>query len=549
MLKRLSLLLALLLAGASGAVAKSSSSVTDRPQLVVLISIDQFRADYLTRFSDLYLPPGDNRKPGGFRFLMERGAWYPDCRYAHYRTVTGVGHSILSTGAQPAVSGIVGNDWFDRATAKSVYCVDDPAVKLVGPPADTKLKAMSPVNQLVTTLGDELELATGGRSRTISVSLKDRAAILLAGHAADEVYWFDDASKRWITSTFYAKDGKLPAWIDVWNAKRLPTSATGVWKPSVPAEAMQRATIKPTDKREFEYKLTPANWATSPEGNRYTLSTAEEAVRANELGRDAIPDLLTINLAGNDYVGHKWGPDSPEALDISVQTDRRLSEFFATLAKTVPGGLSRVTVALTADHGVCAVPEVLTQEGVPGGRVVAAGLRTLAEKTLDDMFGADDWVNSIANGEIYFSAATLAKHPDITREALESAVCRAVRQFSHVYAAYGRSEVLAGQLPSTPLGKRLANNYHPLRSGDVLLILDPLWLPGALPIGTGSTHGSPWTYDTHVPLLTAGFGIEPGVYAAAVEPAMLAPTLSHVLKIARPSGADEPLLPGLQGVR
>lgn len=553
MWKRFVLVFALLLLGGAGAATAKSPSATERPRLVVVISIDQFRADYLTRFSDLYLPPGDLRKPGGFRWLMERGAWYPDCRYQHYRTVTGVGHAVLSTGAQPAVMGIVGNDWWDRSTGKTVYCTDDPASTVVGAMAGSKEKPMSPVTLLTTTLGDELELATGGQARTVSISLKDRAAILLSGHRTDTAIWIDEDTGGWVTSSHYARDGRLPAWVSDLNAKRLPEQGRrGTWKPSVSAEALSRSHVLSTFKRDFEHPLTGKDygpWATSPEGNRYVFQSAREAIRAEKLGQDEMPDLLTLNLASNDYVGHKWGPDSPETLDISVQTDRMLSGFMAFLAKTVPGGLGRVTIAISADHGVCSVPEVLTSNRMPGGRVVSSLLRSAAEKALDETFGGDDWVSSTTNGEVYFNPATAAKHPDIAWEALERRVCEAARQIPHVYGAWSRSDVLAGRLPPTPLGKRLANNFHPTRSGDVFVVLDPLWIPSTLPTGTGATHGAPWTYDTHVPLLMAGFGVEPGVYGAAVAPAMMAPTLSHVLKVARPSGADEPLLPGLAGMK
>lgn len=535
--------------------AEEGEVAVRKPRLVVLISIDQFRADYVTRFADLYLPPRSGEKLGGFRYLQSFGAWYPDCRYQHHRTVTAAGHSILGTGAQPNVSGIVGNSWWDQAAGKSVYCVSDPKSRVVGT-FGSKEKPYSPANQLVTTVGDELEMATGGRARTVSISLKDRAAILMCGHRADCPIWFDEDTGNWISSTYYCPDGKLPAWVGEVNSRKIPDHLRQTsWKPGVEAPALERVSTQGGGSREFTHALTGADYGPftlSPAGNEFVLETARQAVLSESLGQDEIPDILTINLASNDYVGHKYGPDSAEVLDISVQTDRQLASFFDFLAKTVPGGMESVTIALSADHGVVGVPELNAASGVPAGRVGRA-IQDAAEKALNEAVGPAKWIASTENGEIYFSKEALEKYPKEPRAHLEDVVIEAIRPIPGVYLSVGKSAVLEGRVPQTSVGRRIAMGVHPARSGDVIVILDPQWLTGSTPPGppalAGTSHGTPFDYDTHVPLLMAGFGIRRGVYLAPVAPAQIAPTFSHLLWIARPSAADEPLLPGLEGSR
>lgn len=534
----------------SGKSARTAQPV--RPRLVVVISIDQFRADYLVRFRDLFLPARTKGRVGGFRYLMDEGAWYPDCRYEHHRTVTAVGHAILSSGAQPAVNGVIGNSWWDRATGKAVYCVSDPAVKVVGAPAETKEQPMSPANLLTTTFGDELKLATGGKSREVSVSLKDRAAILLAGHRPDTVIWYDPIGGRWISSSYYFPTGKLPAWVDAVNAKGLPEQLRAKpWEPSVPDSALERAwTLKGGSKR-FSHVLKDSNFnafTVSPEGNTFVFETAKQAVTSEALGQDETPDVLTINLASNDYVGHMYGPDSPEVLDITVRTDQQLSDFFNYLAKSVPGGLDNVTIAISADHGVVTIPELNAQKGVPASRSLVPNLRKAVQEALEKNIGPGDWIASLEGGDLYLKPALLEQYAGQGRGRIEQVAAEAIRTIPGIYFAVGRTAILSGQVPVSAVGRRITQGFYPNRCGDVIVVLSPQWLAGTLPIGAGTSHGQPWAYDTNVPLLMAGSGVRKGVFTAPVSPARLSPTLSFLLGCARASAADEPLLPGLAGV-
>lgn len=527
-----------LLAAAAGA---SGASPAPRPRLTVLISIDQFRPDYLTRFNDLYLDAGSSKQPGGFRYLMEQGAWYADCRYQHARTVTGAGHAVLGTGAQPGVNGIIGNAWWDRVAGKPMYCVAARTAR----PVPESASAMSPENLLTTTVTDELEKSTGGQSRTVSVALKDRASILLAGRLVDTCIWFNDKSGEWVSSTSYCRDGQLPAWVRAFNTRALPTELRKTpWITGVKKEALARV-WRPGGQAGFKHELggdTFNAFAASPAGNRYVFETAKEAVTAEQLGKDAIPDILTINLSSNDYVGHRWGPDSAEVLDISVQTDRQLSEFLRFLAREVPGGLSSVAIAISADHGVAPVPEDRPEAELPGGRIDEGALAAAIVGALQSKIAPGDWLAAIENDEVYLKEKTVAMHEaKVSRARMEEIVAAAAMDSPVIRYAVGRSAILSGTLPHTPLSRRITLNFHPRRSGDVVLIPEPGFIPGK----SGTTHGAPWPYDSHVPLLLAGPGIRPGLYTQPVAPAQVAPTLSHLSGTARPSGADDALLPGL----
>jgi hypothetical protein len=516
---------------------------------VVVVSIDQFRADYLHRFADLYLPARSAEGVGGFRYFQELGGSYADCRYDHHHTVTAAGHAIIGTGAQPSMNGIVGNSWWDRETRKSMYCVQDLKSRVVGALPSSDEKPMSPANLLVTTTGDELELATGGAARTVSISLKDRAAILMAGHRADTVIWFDEGTSGWVSSSYYLPSEQLPEWVVRLNGEKIPDRLRSeAWRPGVSPEALKRVWNPKGGPVTFSHALTGKDYipfATAPAGNEFVFETARRAVEAEQLGQDTIPDILTINLASNDYVGHRHGPDSPEVLDISVQTDRQISQFLNFLSKKVPGGLKNVTFAITADHGVVNVPELNTASGVPAGRALAPAARTAVESALDTQVGPADWIAGADNSDFYFSEAAIAAYPREPRERLERIAADAVVKIPGVVMAYGRTEVLLGRVPYSDLGRRITNGTHPARSGDVTVILSPQYLAGSAPVGTGTSHGAPYAYDSHVPLLIGGFGIRPGAYTTRTQPAQLAPTLAAILGSARPSGSDASLLPGV----
>lgn len=596
--------------GAAGAGAASGPSAVglsgSRPRLVVVISIDQFRADYLTRFADLWLPavgvagaPGQETpgKVGGFRYLMERGAYFTDVRHDHYPLFTGPGHAVLLTGAPPYKSGIVGNSWYDRELGRRRYCVGDDDSPLVGA-ADAEGAAgkaasmsatratdassstlgaarasssstlgatrasgashasrpgVSPATLRVSTVGDELKMATGGRAKVWGLALKDRAAVLLAGRLADGALWFDDESGAWISSRFYLPQGTLPSWVTAWNAQRRADAWFGKeWTASVPAAALARvwtpgsrwAADPSALGTGFPHLVNGGGarpgkdyynaFATTPFGNDFTLDMARELIRREALGQGEVPDLLAINLSSNDYVGHAYGPDSPEVLDAAVRTDRQLADFFAFLGQAVPGGLGSVLLAVSADHGVAPVPGAAREARLPAGAYDEEAVAAAAEHALQAAYGPGKWVTALVESNLYLDLAALDAH-HVPHAAAEDVAAAAVGRLPGIYAAYGRTRILEGRLPRTDVGDRIERSFHPRVSGDLVLVSEPYWVPGKL---AGTTHGSPYAYDTQVPLLLAGPGIRPGRYPARASTLDLAPTLADLLGVLPPAGSE-----------
>jgi predicted AlkP superfamily pyrophosphatase or phosphodiesterase len=530
-----------------------------KPRLVVLISIDQFRADYPERFSDLFLPAEGSQGVGGFRYLMERGAYQTDAHHDHYPLFTGPGHSIHFTGAPPYKTGIVGNQWFDRGLNKERYCVEDSKSPLVGAPDPDGKRGISPATLRTSTVGDELKMATGGQAKVWGIALKDRAAVLMAGHLADGVLWFDDDTSAWISSRFYFKDGTLPKWVTDWNAaKKIDPFFGKTWELSVPPAALKRLWTPGNEfagprtglGKTFPHPITgglkePGKafygaFESTPYANQYVLDSAEELIRREQLGKDAIPDILAINLSTNDYIGHSFGPDSAEVLDVTVQTDRQLSRFFRDLGKSVPGGLQNVTIVVTADHGVAPMVEEMKKAGFAGARSYREqALGDAAQEALAAALGPGDWSTGLVEYNFYLNLEELRKK-GIEPARAETIAAEFFRRQPGVYAAYTRGQIVDGRMPETDIGRRVVLGFHPGVSGDVVIVLDPYTVPAYSngPVATGTTHGTPYSYNTSVPLLLAGAGIRPGKYSERVSTLDIAPTLSYLLGILQPSGCE-----------
>ena len=540
-----------------------------RPALTVVISIDQFRADYLPRFADLFLPARQtDGKIGGFRYLMSAGSWFVNARYPYFPTFTCVGHAAMMSGAEPYVSGIVSNRWWDRETRADVYCVDDDRYRVVGAVSGSRAKPMGPRHLRSTTVGDELKLATNGAAKVVTLALKDRAAILMGGHAQDVSIWFDEVGGRWISSTAFARDGKLPAWVEALNAEAIPDRTLDTsWTASVSDAGLARAIPPPLKEEQthgfgtrFPHRVggekTASNYflfSLTPSANAFVFETARRAVVAEKLGQRRAPDLLAVNLSTNDYVGHVFGPYSPEVVDLTVQTDRELAGFLGFLEQAIPGGLAEVVIVLTSDHGVAPIPEDLQARDISGGRVAVNEILGAAEQALSAVFGGGPWVGSAADGRpvgafvdpnLYLSQAAidqaLGSGRAVSREQIESVAARAVAALPGVYAAYTRSQLEQGALPDTEAAHRVARGFHPRVGGDVVVVAAPGFYPGIG--GANTSHGSPWAYDVSVPILMAGPGIRSGIWFDPVSPTSIAPTLSLLLGISAPSGSDGTIL-------
>ncbi|RYX82298.1 alkaline phosphatase family protein [bacterium] len=555
------------LSAATLSCVAAQAAPAKRPRLVVEIVVDQFRSDYLDRFDDLFLPAGRGQSTGGFRFLRERGADFSAARYPHFPLFTAPGHAVVSTGGYPYKTGIVGNDWYDKSARSPLYSVSDSGAKVVSDDASSKAKPMSPKNLRSSTLGDELKMATGGRSKVVTLSLKDRTAVLLGGRLSDASVWFDDSTGRWVSSDFYCKTGQLPAWVHDINERKIPNSNFGQnWVGSLPSAVLNRG-WRPTGAPPFDHPIHglgsqfphPVNggqtapssayykaWVLTPWANQFVLDSAQQAVQSEGLGKDEVPDLLAINLATNDYVGHAFGPDSPEMVDITVQTDKQLSKLFRFLDRTVPGGLANVTIALTGDHGVVPLVEDLAAAGFRAKRIEESEITTAAQNALVERYGAGKWILDYVEPSLYLDTDAL-KAAKIDPEEAQKVAARAVAALDGIYTAFTATQIEDGRLPNNDIGMRIAKGYYPKVSGDVMVITEAYHFIEGSPFSNNTTHGTVYSYDTHVPILLNGFGIRPGVYREEVSPADIAPSLSQILGITYPSACDgKPLAAALR---
>ena len=486
-------------------------------RLVLLIAVDQFRYDYLQRFRADYTQ--------GLKRLLSEGAVFTDANLEHYPTVTAIGHATMLSGATPSVSGIIGNDWFDRASGASVTSVSDGGVKPIG--SETASGA-SPHRLLVSTLGDELKLAwptgSGEAPRVVGLSLKDRSAILPAGRGADAAYWLDTKSGRFVTSTYYVK--AEPEWLRTFNARRLSDAAAGqAWNPlSDPSTVLKQLP------KEHGTELYEAVYG-SPFGNTLLLDFAEAALVHEQLGQRGATDLLTVSFSSNDSVGHTFGPDSPQVRDIAIRTDRAIGQLLRTVDKLV--GLRHTLVALTADHGVAPVPETLQQRKLPGGRITSKELFGPIEQALAARYGAGQWIQATAGSSPYLNYGLFTASRVDAAEARQVAAAAAAGA-PHVARVYTRDQLLRGDVAQDRIGQRVLRGFNAQRSGDLEIILEPYWMRQA----TGTTHGTPYSYDAHIPLILMGPRVKAGIYGEHVALNDLAPTLSAVLGVETPAGSS-----------
>lgn len=531
-----------------GLCCSTALSAAERPRLIVVVSVDQLCQEYFDRFHDKLDPQGL------YRLAEQGGAIYSNCHHAHAFTLTGPGHSVQLTGTYPHQTGIIGNEWFDRKTKKNLYCVTDKDHTTLG--ALVGDGPCSPKNLLVPTVGDVLKLATNKQAKVIGVSLKDRAAILMTGHLADAAYWFEESEGTWATSTYYRPD--LPPYIRAFNSNKYPDRyAEQEWALALANDRYLHYTAddykyeNPPEGlgRTFPHKLAPigktlySQLRTTPYGNEMTLDVARAVLENEELGKDDIPDLLCINLSSNDYVGHAFGPHSLEVQDITYRTDRMLGQFVQYLTETV--GAGKFVIALTADHGVCPLPEVLKDQGIlqtgrdplGGEDKVKTKLEILLREKLNLGEVKEKLVLRVESQQLYLDE----QHPALAGENYGKAqqVCRDwLLAQEGINMAVTRDDLLKNQ-GGGQHNAAFIKTFNPQRSGDVLWAYQPFYLCG----GKGTTHGSPWRYDTHVPLLLWGAGIKQGHHLRRATPAMLAPTVAHLLRVDAPAACiEEPLI-------
>ena len=492
-----------------------ASAYNGHPKLVVIVVIDQFRADYLERYRDQF---GE----GGFKLFLEHGAYFTDCNYDYAVTQTAPGHATLLSGTYPNAHGIMANEWWDPNLKRMVTSVQDSSTSLLGIPGNPT--GGSPRHLQSDTLGDELRLATQGKSRVFAVALKDRAAILSAGFSGNGAYWIDAKTGAWVTSTYYRSD--LPAWAqDFNNSKQAEKYLNREWK-DAGGHVLRTTDLQPGKQDYFE------TVGSTPFANDYEFDFARDLVTYEKLGQGPATDLLIVGLSANDILGHAVGPDSPEMRAMALSLDRQLAGFFEFLGHQL--GLANVWIALSADHGVAPVPDVAGKLHIPAvgisGKKMQARLNSELSAKLtpgrstvfvEGLELTTAWLNDQA-----FAAAKV-KEDDAEKMVGESLKKLGFETY------FTRSQLMRGDLPRNSIGIKYRNSYFPLSSWHVMLVPPPFMLLDE----TGTSHGSPYTYDTHVPLALYGIPFQPGTYRNFVEPIDLAPTLASLLGINAPTHA------------
>jgi predicted AlkP superfamily pyrophosphatase or phosphodiesterase len=495
-----------------------------RPKLILAVVVDQFRYDYMLRFRADYT--------AGFRRILEQGAVFDDAHHIHFPTVTAVGHSTFLSGATPSLSGIIGNEWFERETGKVVTSVSDPSTKLLG--ADTAAAGSSPRRLLVSTLGDEIKMS-GQQSKVIGISIKDRAAILPAGHMADGAYWFDNQSGHWVTSSYYT--ATLPDWVEKVNASKPSAAAeTGVWYPvgAKAGSAKPFCAMAPGARPRGDMAPKCVSLEASPWGNEMIEDFAEHALAAEKLGQHTGTDILAVSFSSNDYVGHAVGPDAPEVRDMAIRTDRLLGKLLDDVDKTV--GLANVVFVMTADHGVAPVPEINAARHMIGGRNSEPALAKAMNDALVAKYGAGNWVAGSAGTNPYLNTE-LIEAKKLDEAEVERTAAAAARRQPHVFRVYTKEELLRNEAPDDAVTAAVRNGFYQTRSGDVIVIPEEFYMYGASGATVGTTHGTPFNYDTHVPVIFMGAGIKAGHYYEKIAVNDIAPTLAAIVGVEQPSGS------------
>lgn len=532
------------------------ASAADKPDLVLQITVDGLRADLIERYKH-------NFGEGGFRYLMDDGTYYTNANYQHGNTETIVGHVSLATGAPPSVHGMVGNVWYDRSEERLVYNVEDGNYKMLtsgaGVDKATEIDptqktaqgdGRSPEPILSTTFGDELTISNSGKSKVFGVSVKDRGAISLAGHSG-KAFWFSKAQSEFVTSNYYYDE--YPAWVSRWNEKEIASQySKQKWELSLPRdqytlqEHNTEHKVKLGDfQRTFPHPYGPASYkyysttlTVSPAGDEITENFASTLLMQEKLGQGDVTDYLSVSFSSNDYVVHLYGPESLETEDNLIRLDRTIAKLLKTVDNQV--GLENTLIVLSADHGVPESSPAANALGFNQAQYFNKDtlLSSGVEKRLKDEFGlTKEAIRLYAQPYIYLNHDLIAeKKLDLAE--VQEVIADEIAKVKGVAFAVSSSDIAANRVPNTHVMQLIKNNYHPARSGDVYVVFAPRsYINDMEGLQIASTHGSPWKYDTHVPVIFAGYDVEAQKVSRAITPYDIAPTLSNKLGITQPSGS------------
>ena len=519
-----------------------------KPKLVVGIVVDQMRWDYVNKFKSFF------KTQNGFLKMMNQGASCNNNLISYLPTVTACGHTAVYTGSTPAIHGITGNSWYDNIQQRMVYCVEDNSVQAVGIENSSAGK-MSPLNVWTTTLGDELKLATNFKSKVYGVSLKDRGAIIPAGHAADGAFWYDSKSGNFISSTYYGKT--LPTWLTNYNnSKKVDSFYKLGWSLSLPVSVYEancdndqnEYESKPfgKDVNGFPYNLISyigkdyGKVSSTPYGNNLVLDIATQTLINEKMGLDDITDLLAVSFSSPDYIGHAFGPNSWETLDGYIKLDELLAQFFTTLDQQV--GKDNYTVFLTADHAVAPIPGYAQKHKIPAGTITDDGIKNELGKMLTAKGLNPKLISAITEFNIYLNH-NLMDSLQVTQEKLTSLITNYLEQKSNIIQVVESRKAAYAPLPQS-IRERIVNGFNPQRSGDLMFITKSGVVGGG---NTGTGHGVFYNYDAHIPLLFYGKGIKKGQVNNVNYMTDIAPTITTLLGIQMPSGSiGKPILEVIQ---
>lgn len=514
----------------------------ENPKLVVGIVVDQMRREYLDRFYDRF---GE----GGFKRMMNQGFDVRNGHYNYFPTITGPGHASVYSGTTPAVHGIIGNSWYDKKSKKSVNCVEDTAYKVVGSPEGNG--NVSPSRMLATTITDELKLATQDRAKVIGISFKDRSAVLPGGHMADGAYWYDGKSGTFVSSTYYVT--QLPAWVQNFNNLGLADKYLNQeWKPLYPIgeytssgkdDSPYEEMFSGMKKSTFPYDLKSLRkdngnfglLVSTPFGNDFLTDFAKAAVTGEKMGQGQVTDFLTVSYSSTDAIGHRLGPNAVELEDMYLRLDKNIADLLQFLDQKI--GQGKYVVFLTADHAVSNVAQELTDRKVPSGYFNSGQMRTGLMNYLGKFFPDKDLIENISNNQVIFNGDLFDTNPrnsGIDFIIASELISRYLMTVEGVANVYTESVLRNARYDEEGIKGMVVRGHHPTRSGSLVYVLEQGWYSSGNKQGT--THGSPYTYDTHVPILFYGAGIKAGSSVRYHPITDIAPTLSMLLRIKFPSG-------------
>jgi len=523
---------------------KKQESRAIKPKLIVGIVVDQMRNDFISRYWEKY---GD----GGFKRLVNGGYYCKNTHFNYVPTYTGPGHASVYTGATPAVHGIIANYWYEISRGKGTYCVADSTVKPLGIP-DVETARRSPRYMKTNTITDALRMSSEFESKVIGISVKDRGAILPAGHSANGAYWYNGASGKWISSSYYMPE--LPEWVVGFNDQELPAKyLSKPWETLLPIESYTESLpdknpyegvypgeehpVFPHDLPAITAEVGLSILGNTPFGNTLTSEFAKAAVDAEALGQGSATDFLAISFSCTDKVGHQFGPRAIETEDTYLRLDKDLEELLIHLDMKV--GKGNYLVFLTADHGVAEVPAHMMAHKMPGGYFEPRELKRSIGQIATDLFGSDEIIASVSNTQVFLDPTYMEKNK-LEQKQVEEELVKAILKMDGIAGAIRGEDLLTGNF-GEGFYTLVQNGYHPKYSGNIMLLLQPGWLEYE---HTGSSHGSSYAYDTHVPLVWYGAGISHGSNHHYTTITQIVPTLAAMLDIELPMGSsNEPIEP------